>query len=264
MPLLYAREGAKRAADVVQRLEVARRQQVGAQRRTGAIVVVRRFDAVEHDSGLQVELTEDVEQKPGWHDDDVRGASQERPRQTRARKVVGGVTAVVVQDDGLAERARDDHGRHGRQQEPGVGRREHMGDVGPAQLPEKERPVPQLSRRGPHEFHVEQPLEGRRRNRIDWNQPRVDVRALRPAFEHPGGLHGVAAENAERRGDEGKTDSWRSDNGVGAHACPAIASDAPVLVRTSSSTEPGAPAPSTEHKCCFRPTGYIRREQVSL
>jgi hypothetical protein len=77
-----------------------------------------------------------------------------------------------------------------------------MDDVSAPQFANEQRPVPQLSHDRPDELHRQQTIDRPGRQRIDRHEPRLDVRVLPPAVEHPLSLDGVPAENPQRRGDD--------------------------------------------------------------
>src|SRR5207237_7677505 len=78
-----------------------------------------------------------------------------------------------------------------------------MDDVGASQLASEQRPVPQLGDYRSNELDGQQPVERLRWQRIDRYKPRLDVRVIPPAIEHPFGLDGLPSENPERGGNDG-------------------------------------------------------------
>ena len=125
--------------------------------------------------------------------------------------------AVVVQQDRFAEQAAHENGRQRCEEKRGVRRREHVDEVGAPQLAIEQRPVAQLCDDGPDISHTQQPIERGARHGIDGNDPRLDVRVVRPAGQHALRLHCLAAENPERGDDDGnaKTTGGRMTHTAG-------------------------------------------------
>jgi len=79
-----------------------------------------------------------------------------------------------------------------------------MDDVSVAQFAEKHRPVEQLGDDGPQVLDLRYwgcPGQSARERRIDRDQPRVHGRIVLPRPQEPSRLHGLAAGNAHRGGD---------------------------------------------------------------
>ena len=76
------------------------------------------------------------------------------------REMVGRLAAAIVQDDGPAEQPRDQNGRERRQQERGIRGREHVDDVGAANLRDERRNIDELVDDRPQVF--DRPGESKR------------------------------------------------------------------------------------------------------
>ena len=77
-----------------------------------------------------------------------------------------------------------------------------MHDVGAPQLADEQRPIDQLRCHGTRKLDVEQALKKRRRYRVDWHQPGVNLRISLPRPEQTVRLHGLTAENPQGRGND--------------------------------------------------------------
>ena len=209
-PVLNDLERANRRRDVVERVEVARRQQARPQRIAVAEPEAVHVDEIRNDVGADTEVAEYVDQKT--RRDDVALDARDRPtRDRRPREMVRRLAAAVVQDDRFAERARDEHRRQRCEEKRRVRRREDVDDVGAGDLAYEFRNVGQLRDDRAQVLHVEHRPERRRRHRIHGNQPRVHVRVVVPGAQQAIRLDGLSAENPQRRCDDGHTETVRHD-----------------------------------------------------
>jgi hypothetical protein len=116
--------------------------------------------------------------------------------------VIRCLAAAVVDQDGLAEQARDEEGRERREQEREVRRRKGVDDVGAPQLAEQQRPVDELRDDCADVFDACEVRQRPRGNRVDRDEPRVDIAVVAPRAQESIRLDCLAAEDAKRRGDE--------------------------------------------------------------
>ena len=192
---------ADRRGDVVERLEIPRGHQPGAERIARAELEALQVDDVGDDRGGDAEAAKDVNEEARWHDVLVDGGDG-LPGDGGPLQVVRRLTTAVVQDDRFAQRPSHQDRRQRGEQKRRVGRREHMHDVRMSQLPHQERQVSHLVHACPQVFHPGGEPEASRRHRIDRHEPRVHVGVVAPGVEKTIGLNSLSPEDSERGGDE--------------------------------------------------------------
>ena len=77
-----------------------------------------------------------------------------------------------------------------------------MDNVRLTQLTCKQRPVGQLGSDGAEVLDLDGPSKRKRRQRVDRNEPRVNVGIVAPGPQEPRGLNGLPAENPHRWGND--------------------------------------------------------------
>src|SRR5207247_9025617 len=102
--------------------------------------------------------------------------------------MVGRFATVIIQNDGASERSSDENSRQRREQKRKVGRREDMHDVGAGELSYEKRKVDQFVDNRPEIFDSSREAKSCRRDRVDGDEPRVDVRTVAPPVENSMGL----------------------------------------------------------------------------
>ena len=158
-------------------------------------------------------VLEDVAKETRRYHVDARNVAEYQPCEARARQMVGGGAAVIVQHDRLSQDPRYDHGRHRRDEEARIRRRKQMHDVGSPQFAPEERPVTHLRHERPDAGNPQHAIERSGRQRIDGNQPRLHGGIVAPSIQQPRGLDGVAAQNTNGGRDDRHTQPF-------AQTCP--------------------------------------------
>lgn len=77
-----------------------------------------------------------------------------------------------------------------------------MDHIRAAEFAQQQWPVAELRHDRADVLDPQERVEWLRRNRIDWNNPRVDVGVVRPSVQQPLRLDRLAAKNSERRDDD--------------------------------------------------------------
>ncbi len=145
--------------------------------------------------------SEDILEKRRRHDVAI-DVPEQHSSDRRSLQMVGRLAAAVVHDDGLSQQARHQDRRKGSQQERPIRRRKDVNDVGLLKPFRQQGPIGQLRHERPDIADIECSPKRRRRNRVDRNQPRLDVGVGLPGVDQARRLHCLAAQDAHRRGDE--------------------------------------------------------------
>ena len=104
-------------------------------------------DEIGDHTGLEPKAPEDVRQERRGYDV-VVCLGDGLARHTGPRKMIGRLTAVVIQDERPLQGSGDEHGwQRGEEERPGRGR-EDVNDIRPGELPNKQRHVGGLGRHG--------------------------------------------------------------------------------------------------------------------
>ena len=158
-----------RVIDTVMALQIPDRQQPRTQRHSLAIVKLRTVDKVRNDARAIAVQCEDISQIGGGDDDFVDQSQKRRDRSTPPCEMVGGLAAVVMQDDRLTQELRREDRGNRRQQEGPVRRGKDVDDIAQPELPQT-RKIECLIEQRAQVRNTTYPLRPLRKTGVDGDQ----------------------------------------------------------------------------------------------